>query len=41
MYRIDFLLAVQIYRFLRAKWLVGAVIVAIPIYRRFRTLEGI
>jgi hypothetical protein len=24
----------------RAKWVAGAVILAIPIYRRFRTLEG-
>lgn len=28
------------YLLLRAKWVVGAVIIAIPIYRRFRTLEG-
>ena len=38
---INFFLAFKTYYpLLRAKWVVGAVIVAIPIYRRFRTLEG-
>ena len=40
MYLIDFLLARQTHPLLRAKWVFSAAIFAVPMYRRFRTLEG-
>jgi len=40
MYLIDFLLARQTHPLLRAKWVFSAAIFAVPMYRKFRTLEG-